>query len=78
MKRSPLSLGILSRMGLRHAAVGSIASSIHGLPRFTDDADILVEIGVGDVESLAKLAEGIFYLDASEAVKSVLAGRAST
>src|SRR5579863_5578735 len=67
---------ILNRMGLRHIAVGSIASSIHGLPRFTNDADLLVEIGVSDIVALEELAGEGFYFDREEAIRSIAAGRA--
>jgi hypothetical protein len=58
-------LEVLRRIGVRHAAVGSIASSIHGLPPFTNDADLL----------LAEMTKGSFYLDPAQAKTSIAAGR---
>jgi len=67
---------ILARLGLRYAAVGSIASSVHGLPRFTNDADLLIDIRVEQISPLADLARGAFYLDVEEAERAVAGGRA--
>jgi hypothetical protein len=69
-------LDILNRMGLRHVVVGSIASSIHGLPRFTNDADLLVEIRLSNIAALAEFAGQSFWFDPDEAAKSIAAGRA--
>jgi hypothetical protein len=67
---------ILRDLGLRHMAVGSIASSIHGLPRFTNDTDLLVDIREEHVGPLVTRTKGTFYLDSDEARRSVAAGRA--
>lgn len=51
--------------------VGSFASNLHGLPRATHDADVVVEIDGQKIDSLSlKLGEG-FYFD-TEAAKKAL------
>ena len=43
---------------------GSLASSIHGFPRATVDADIVAEMKTGQGEKLARLLGDAFYADA--------------
>lgn len=42
---------------------GSFASSIHGVPRMTLDADIVADINASQAEQLAELLGGDFYVD---------------
>jgi hypothetical protein len=69
-------LAILQQLGLRYFAVGSVASSIHGVPRFTNDVDLLIEIDAAAIDEIASLAEPDFYIDADEAKRSIRIGRA--
>ena len=53
----------LERLGLRYLIGGSLASSLHGFPRSTNDADLLAEIPGARVDQLvAELAQD-FYVD---------------
>lgn len=51
------------RMGVRHYIGGSIASSLHGDPRATNDADIVAELALSDAERLQKELGARFYVD---------------
>ena len=42
----------LERHGIPYALVGSVASSIYGEPRATNDVDLVIQIGTGDVKRL--------------------------
>jgi hypothetical protein len=69
-------LRVLDKLGIRYFAAGSVASSIHGLPRFTQDVDLVVQIEQAHIESLASLTSGAFYMDVNEARGAVRRGRA--
>ncbi len=55
--------GALERLGIRYLVGGSFASSVHGIPRSTQDLDILVELPGALVDSFASALEGEFYAD---------------
>jgi hypothetical protein len=55
---------VCERLGLRYVLGGSLASSLHGVPRATEDADIVIAMGIGDVTELIEALRGEFYLDA--------------
>jgi hypothetical protein len=69
-------LEILDELGLRYIAVGSMASSIHGIARFTNDVDLLVEIDDLAIEQIAARVGAMFYLDPDEARRSIRLGLA--
>jgi hypothetical protein len=54
---------VCERLGLRYVIGGSIASSLHGLPRSTQDVDLVVEIALRDVPSFVHALRDDFYLD---------------
>lgn len=56
-------LDVLEHLGLRHHLGGSYASSVHGLPRQTRDADLVVEFHEEAVPGFVKSLEDRFYLD---------------
>ena len=56
-------LDALERLGVRHHLGGSYASSIHGLPRQTRDADLVVDLKPTTVPLLAAALRPTFYLD---------------
>lgn len=65
-------LELLDRLGLRYHIGGSFASAIHGVPRQTMDADLVVEL---DSESVVELVEGLggeFYVDVDVARDAVV------
>jgi hypothetical protein len=66
---------LLERLGIPHMVSGSVASSYHGRPRLTHDADVVVDPTAGQLEELVSslLAEG-HYVDAARA-QDALRGR---
>jgi hypothetical protein len=64
---------ILDELDLAYAIGGSIASSLHGEPRASADADILVALGEDDVDGLVGRLAPSFYVShdaAREAARS--------
>ena len=53
----------LERMGVRHYVCGSLASSLHGEPRATNDADLVAELFSTHFERLARELGTRFFLD---------------
>ncbi len=51
-------------LAIRHLVGGSLASSIHGTPRATQDVDLLAEIEPADVEPLTDALGDEFHIDA--------------
>lgn len=54
----------LDRLGISYFVGGSLASSLHGVPRATQDVDIVVDIEIRHIEELVKAFEAEFYIDA--------------
>ena len=64
-------IDVLEDLGARYHLGGSFASAVHGVPRQTMDADIVVEL---DDERAARLVESLksdFYVDAGVAADAV-------
>ncbi len=58
--------------GLSYMVVGSFASNYHGVPRMTQDADIVVDGGTDTILALVALLADDFYVSedaAREAIK---------
>lgn len=53
----------LERLGVRHYVTGSIASSLHGEPRATNDADIVAALSPSHFKRLQQELGDRFYLD---------------
>jgi hypothetical protein len=51
------------RLGIAYAVGGSLASSLHGIPRSTQDVDIVAAIGQEHVPDLVAAFRDTFYLD---------------
>lgn len=54
----------LERLGVEYLVGGSLASSVHGLPRTTQDVDLVVRIAGRHVDDLVSALENEFYIDA--------------
>lgn len=54
---------VLETLGLEYAVGGSLASSMHGIPRSTNDADVLVKLPGRAVDDFITALEGEFYVD---------------
>ncbi len=66
-------IDILEELGIRYHLGGSFASAIHGVPRQTMDADLIVDLDVSSVVELVDRLSVPFYVDldvAREAVAS--------
>ena len=62
---------ILERLGVPYHLGGSFASSIHGIPRQTQDIDVVVDLSVSKAAELCRLVEGEFYVAAETARRAV-------
>lgn len=61
----------LEKAGIPYALVGSVASSIYGEPRATNDLDVVIQIGPEDAERLvAVFPEDEFYVPPVEVVRT--------
>lgn len=69
-------LQALEALGLRHHLGGSYASTIHGLPRQTLDADLVVDLPRESVQGLAERLHSRFYLD-EERIRHAVRRRSS-
>jgi hypothetical protein len=69
-------LNVLDELGILYFAVGSVASSIHGLPRFTQDIDLVAQIEPAQIDRLTSLTANDFYMDKNEARGALVRGRA--
>lgn len=63
--------GILERLGVRHMVAGSLASSLHGIPRATQDIDIVADLPEDRIEPLVAALAEAFYVDAGAAREAV-------
>ena len=74
----PLSevIDAIEGLGLRYHVGGSYASSVHGVPRQTLDADLVVDLDVASVPKMAARLRDRFYLD-EERMAHAVARRSS-
>jgi hypothetical protein len=56
-------IGALERLGIRYLLGGSFASGIHGVPRATRDADLLVDLEVEQARLLPETLGAAWYAD---------------
>lgn len=66
----------LEALDVPYLVGGSLASSVHGIPRATQDADLVADLDLDRVEGLVRALEGEFYVDA-ERVRDAVRRRAS-
>ncbi len=64
------------RLEVPYLVGGSLASSLHGLPRATQDVDLVADLREEHVRAFAAALEVDFYLDA-EAIRSAIRRRSS-
>lgn len=53
----------LDELGIDHMVCGSIASTLHGEPRTTHDADLVADLTEDHVAGLVAALKGVFYCD---------------
>jgi hypothetical protein len=64
-------------LGIEYMVGGSIASSIHGIPRFTQDVDLVARFGSEPpIEELVRCLENEFYVDA-DMIRDAITHRSS-
>lgn len=61
----------LDRLAIPYLVGGSLASSFHGIPRATQDADIVADLREDRVEALLAALEAEFYVDLERARDAV-------
>jgi hypothetical protein len=54
---------VLGELGIPYMVGGSIASGAHGIPRYTNDVDIVADITNADIAPFASRLTGSFYVD---------------
>jgi hypothetical protein len=69
-------VAILDREGIPYMVGGSFASSIHGMPRMTQDADLVVDLNSAQLASFVSSVESDYYIDRDAAFEA-LANRSS-
>ncbi len=62
---------VLEGLDVRYLIGGSLASSVHGEPRATNDIDVLADLGAGDVDRLAAALGRDYYMSASAAREAI-------
>lgn len=55
--------GVCNQLGIRYVVGGSLASSLHGFPRATQDVDFVLEMRQDDVATFVNILRDDFYLD---------------
>ena len=55
---------VFDRLQISYLVGGSLASSLHGIPRATQDADIVADLKSKHITPLVKALEAAFYIDA--------------
>jgi hypothetical protein len=51
------------QLGIPYYIGGSVASSVHGMPRRTQDVDVIVEIRIDQVRRLVQMLQDDYYID---------------
>lgn len=68
----------LERLRVPYVAVGSLASSVHGEPRSTDDIDLLVDLPVATAPLLVAALGSAYYVDRQAVVAAARQREAGT
>lgn len=74
MRQEEILLKLLDRLdkdGIAYFVTGSFASNVHGVPRVTQDADIVVKASLKQLMKLAKDLEADFYVS-EEAIREAV------
>lgn len=65
-------VAVLDRLGIEYLVGGSLASSIHGIPRATLDVDIVADLRMAHVKPLVAALETDFFIDGDMVRDAVL------
>lgn len=63
-------------LGIRYLVGGSVASSLYGIPRATQDVDLVADIQLSQVDAITSAMAGEFYVDA-DMIRDAIRRRAS-
>lgn len=63
-------------LGIRYLIGGSVASSLYGVPRATQDVDLVADVRLNHVDALTSALTGEFYVDA-DMIRDAIQRRAS-
>lgn len=69
-------VAVLDDLGVAYLLGGSLASSLHGIPRTTQDADLVADLGPQHVAPLVERLRASFYID-DERIHDSIRRRAS-
>jgi hypothetical protein len=69
-------IDVLEALGVPHFVGGSLASSAHGIPRASIDADVVADLGPAHVAPLVGRLQGRYYLDEAH-IRAAVAARRS-
>lgn len=75
MRDRPSSLFWLDLLEVPYMVGGSLASSTHGLPRLTNDIDLVAKIDAAIVDALVVELQPEFYVDAGQIRSALIRGR---
>lgn len=64
-------IGVLEELGVRYHIGGSLASSIHGVPRMTQDVDVVVDLPPALIARFCRQLESEFYVSIESAEQAV-------
>ena len=63
---------LLERLGVRYLIGGSLASTLHGLVRTTQDSDIVAELRTEQIGDFTRELEGDFFVDEEMIAEAIL------
>lgn len=64
--------GVLDALGVPYVLVGSMASSAHGFPRTTNDADVVADLALPQAEPLVSALTPDYYVDRSAVDRAIV------
>lgn len=67
---------IFDALGIRYLVGGSVASSVYGIPRATQDVDLVADMRLSDADAITSAMAGEFYVDA-DMIRDAIQRRAS-
>lgn len=67
---------VFDALGIRYVVGGSVASSLYGIPRATQDVDLVADVRLPHAEALSTALGGLFYVDA-EMIRDAIKTRSS-
>jgi hypothetical protein len=67
---------VFDELGIRYLVGGSLASSVYGIPRATQDVDLVADLRPDSVQAFHDRLAGAFYMDV-DMIRDAIARRAS-